>query len=86
MLGSDNNMLKMYKTSLLDSRNLVKIYYESLVNTVEEKLHYPYLKTSSPIMSNSLEKFSVIAETIAAVVTYPIVKFQKGQLYPARPR
>lgn len=31
-------------------------------------------------MSNSLEAFSVTAETIAAVVTHPVVKFQKGQL------
>lgn len=33
-----------------------------------------------PITSSSLEAFSVTAETTAAVVTCPAVKFQKGQL------
>ena len=36
-------------------------------------------------MPSSLKTFSVIAETIAAIVTCPAVKFQKGQFIPGDP-
>lgn len=36
-------------------------------------------------MPSSLKTFSLIAETIAAIVTRPAVKFQKGQFIPGDP-